>query len=89
MTIYINFLFRQSWAFYRMSYLWYTVTGALVTMSVALVVSLLLPCKTDKLDPVLLAPFIRKYLKKNNSLELCHVQVTKHDEKIITSTTTS
>lgn len=48
---------------YRLSYLWYTVTGALVTMTIGLVVSLISSEKVEKLDPMLLAPFIRKLLK--------------------------
>ncbi|XP_071876026.1 sodium-coupled monocarboxylate transporter 1 isoform X1 [Bombus fervidus] len=50
-------------ALYRLSYLWYTVTGALVTMTIGLVVSLISSEKVEKLDPMLLAPFIRKLLK--------------------------
>ncbi|XP_034183348.2 sodium-coupled monocarboxylate transporter 1 [Osmia lignaria lignaria] len=52
-------------ALYRLSYLWYTVTGALVTMSVGLAVSLVSSENVEKLDPMLLAPFIRKLLKKS------------------------
>ncbi|XP_031774875.1 sodium-coupled monocarboxylate transporter 1 [Apis florea] len=50
-------------ALYRLSYLWYTVTGALVTMTIGLVVSLISSENIEKLDPMLLAPFIRKLLK--------------------------
>ncbi|XP_011311839.1 sodium-coupled monocarboxylate transporter 1 [Fopius arisanus] len=61
------------WALYRLSYLWYTVTGALVTMSVALVVSIFSSSRIEKIDPMLLAPFIRKYLKTGDDLETCRV----------------
>ena len=63
------------WALYRLSYLWYTVTGALVTMSVALFVSIFTPARVEKLDPMLVAPFVRKYLKNFEATELCQIQV--------------
>nr|XP_012134657.1 PREDICTED: sodium-coupled monocarboxylate transporter 1-like isoform X3 [Megachile rotundata] len=53
-------------ALYRLSYLWYTITGALVTMSVGLAVSLVSSEDVEKVDPMLLAPFIRKLLKKSS-----------------------
>lgn len=58
---------REPWTLYRLSYLWYTVTGALVTMSVGLVVSLISSEDVDKLDPMLMAPFLRKYLKRGDA----------------------
>jgi hypothetical protein len=48
---------------YRLSYLWYTVAGTLVTMCVGLLVSFVSSENVDKLDPALMAPFIRKYLR--------------------------
>ncbi|XP_076642731.1 sodium-coupled monocarboxylate transporter 1 [Halictus rubicundus] len=53
-------------ALYRLSYLWYTVTGALVTMSVGLLVSLISSQNVEKLDPMLVAPVIRRFLKSSN-----------------------
>ncbi|KZC10252.1 Sodium-coupled monocarboxylate transporter 1 [Dufourea novaeangliae] len=53
-------------ALYRLSYLWYTVTGALVTMCVGLVVSLVSSENVEKLDPMLLAPCIRRFVKTSN-----------------------
>lgn len=58
--------FREPLALYRLSYLWYTVTGALVTMTIGLVVSLISSENIEKLDPMLLAPFIRKLLKTSD-----------------------
>ncbi|XP_066591504.1 sodium-coupled monocarboxylate transporter 2-like isoform X3 [Prorops nasuta] len=55
--------FTKPWAIYRLSYLWYTVVGALVTMSVGLAISLFSSQNIKQLDPALLAPFIRKYLR--------------------------
>ncbi|KOC64219.1 Sodium-coupled monocarboxylate transporter 1 [Habropoda laboriosa] len=52
---------------YRLSYLWYTLTGALVTMSIGLVVSRITSEDVEKLDPMLLAPFIRKLLKNKET----------------------
>lgn len=57
-------LLPEPLALFRLSYLWYTVTGALVTMTVGLLVSLVSSQDVEKVDPMLLAPFIRKWLKK-------------------------
>ncbi|CAD6230585.1 GSCOCG00006833001-RA-CDS, partial [Cotesia congregata] len=65
----------ETWAIYRVSYLWYTVTGALVTMSIGLMVSIISSESVNKLDPKLVAPFLRKYFKTDNSIELHQVQV--------------
>ncbi|CAK9798458.1 Sodium-coupled monocarboxylate transporter 1 [Anthophora plagiata] len=54
-------------ALYRLSYLWYTVTGALVTMTIGLIVSCITSENVEKLDPMLLAPFIRRLLKNKQS----------------------
>jgi len=54
---------RESWALFRLSYLWYTMTGALVTISVGLIVTLITSEDIEKLDPMVVAPFVRKYLK--------------------------
>lgn len=62
---------------YRLSYLWYTSVGALVTISIALVVSVFTPARPDKLDPMLVAPFLRKYMKGVDVNELCQVQVSR------------
>lgn len=61
-------------ALYRLSYLWYTVTGALVTMSVGLAVSLISSENVDKLDPMLLAPCIRRFIR-NPDKEVQQVEV--------------
>ncbi|XP_046614601.1 sodium-coupled monocarboxylate transporter 1-like [Neodiprion virginianus] len=53
----------EPWALYRLSYLWYTLAGALVSMSVGLLVSIVSSQDTKKLDPLLVAPFVRRYLK--------------------------
>ncbi|KAK0166794.1 hypothetical protein PV327_004277 [Microctonus hyperodae] len=69
----------EPWALFRLSYLWYTVTGALVTMTVGLVVSIVSSEKIEKLDPMLVAPFIRKYLRNTEITELCQVQTASRD----------
>ncbi|XP_015600150.1 sodium-coupled monocarboxylate transporter 1 isoform X2 [Cephus cinctus] len=68
----------ESWSVYHISYLWYTVTGALVTISVGLLVSLISSEDVQNLDPMLLAPFIRKYLKKRDK-SLHQVKVSKQE----------
>lgn len=54
---------REPLALFRLSYLWYTTTGAIVTISVGLIVTLITSEDIEKLDPMVVAPFIRKYLK--------------------------
>ncbi|VEN34324.1 unnamed protein product [Callosobruchus maculatus] len=49
---------------YRISYLWYTLIGVILSISVGLIVSFLTtPQDSNKVDPKLLAPFIRKYIQ--------------------------
>ncbi|XP_014234000.1 sodium-coupled monocarboxylate transporter 1-like [Trichogramma pretiosum] len=52
----------ETWAVYRLSYLWYTVAGTIVTVGISLLVSLVSSQDSKKLDPALVAPFLRKYL---------------------------
>ncbi|XP_034940823.1 sodium-coupled monocarboxylate transporter 1-like isoform X1 [Chelonus insularis] len=68
----------EPWAIYRLSYLWYTVFGALVTISIGLIVSIIFPERHKKLDPMLVAPFIRRFLKntKPHFTELSQVEVS-------------
>lgn len=76
-------------ALYRLSYLWYTVTGALVTMTIGLVVSLISSENIEKLDPMLLAPFIRKLLKTSDkesqqeagNLEINNLEIRRTGEE--------
>ncbi|XP_036149264.1 sodium-coupled monocarboxylate transporter 1 isoform X2 [Monomorium pharaonis] len=81
---------EEPWALYRISYLWYTITGALVTMGVGLIVTLITSEDVDKLDPMLVAPFVRKYLKtskKDIALEeLQQIKVAKSNEKMASCT---
>ncbi|XP_071640868.1 sodium-coupled monocarboxylate transporter 1, partial [Temnothorax longispinosus] len=81
---------EEPWALYRLSYLWYTMTGALVTMSVSLIVTLITSEDVEKLDPMLVAPFVRKYLKTSRkdvaSEELHQVKVAKSNEKVASCT---
>ncbi|CAL1679277.1 unnamed protein product [Lasius platythorax] len=75
---------EEPWALYRLSYLWYTMTGALVTISVGLIVTLITSQNVEKLDPMLLAPFVRKYVNtssKDVTLEELHqVKITKSEK---------
>lgn len=64
---------------FRLSYLWYTMTGTIVTIGVGLLVTLITSQNIEKLDPMLVAPFMRKYvstMKKDVALkELQQVKV--------------
>lgn len=53
----------EPWALYRLSYLWYTMTGALVSIGIGFLVSLISYQDTKKLNPLLVAPFVRRFLK--------------------------
>lgn len=46
-----------------------------MTMSIGLIVSIISSENVNKLDPTLVAPFLRKFLKTDNSIELHQVQV--------------
>ncbi|XP_032680884.1 sodium-coupled monocarboxylate transporter 1-like [Odontomachus brunneus] len=71
---------------YRLSYIWYTLIGAVVTMSIGLLVTLITSEDVEKLDPMLLAPFVRKFLKtssRNIATEKLHqIEITKSDIKM-------
>ncbi|XP_025261690.1 sodium-coupled monocarboxylate transporter 1-like [Camponotus floridanus] len=78
---------EEPWALYRLSYLWYTMTGALTTITVGLIVTLITSQNVEKLDPMLLAPFMRKYLKTSSKdvlSEELQIKITKSekDEKM-------
>lgn len=50
-----------------MSYLWYTLLGAIVSMSVGLVTSFFTnPTDPASLDPMLVSPVIRHFLPKKS-----------------------
>lgn len=49
---------------YRLSYLWYTLVGAAVSMTIALLTSFIFrPLDPKDVDPELLAPFVRRLIK--------------------------
>ncbi|GAB1869712.1 Sodium-coupled monocarboxylate transporter 1 [Camponotus japonicus] len=72
---------EEPWALYRLSYLWYTMTGALMTITVGLIVTLITSQNVEKLDPMLLAPFMRKYLK-TSSKDIPSEELQIKDEKM-------
>ncbi|GAB1869716.1 Sodium-coupled monocarboxylate transporter 1 [Camponotus japonicus] len=72
---------EEPWALYRLSYLWYTMTGALMTITVGLIVTLITSQNVEKLDPMLLAPFMRKYLK-TSSKDVPSKELQIKDEKM-------
>nr|CAH7758335.1 unnamed protein product [Callosobruchus chinensis] len=54
----------EEYMFYRLSYLWYCLVGTFVALFVGMLVSFLTqPTDPRDIDPKLLAPFIRKYIK--------------------------
>jgi hypothetical protein len=66
-TRHVILYYSEAFALYRMSYLWYTLLGAIVSMSVALVTSFLTnPNDPASLDPMLVSPVIRRFLPKKS-----------------------
>ncbi|CAH1994601.1 unnamed protein product [Acanthoscelides obtectus] len=54
----------EEYMFYRLSYLWYCLVGTFVALFVGMLVSFVTkPNDPRDVDPKLLAPFIRKYIK--------------------------
>ena len=57
--------YSEVFPLYQLSYLWYTLLGAIVSMTVALIASFFTnPTDPASLDPVLLSPVIRRFLPK-------------------------
>ncbi|XP_014479507.1 PREDICTED: sodium-coupled monocarboxylate transporter 1-like [Dinoponera quadriceps] len=72
-------------AVFRLSYIWYTMIGALLTISISFLATLITSQDVEKLDPMLLAPFIRKYFKsssRNMATEKHQIEITKSDLKM-------
>lgn len=56
-----------NFAIYRISYMWYTLLGALITIAVAAIVSFITGFNNPReMDAKLFAPFIRKWLRLND-----------------------
>jgi hypothetical protein len=61
----ITICYSEVFPLYRMSYLWYTLLGTIVSMTVALIASFFMnPIDPSSLDPALLSPVIRRFLPK-------------------------
>ncbi|KAH8262107.1 hypothetical protein KR038_007281 [Drosophila bunnanda] len=73
---------------YRISYLYFTLFGALVTISVALVTSLLLrESNLDAVDTRLLTPFVRRWLERRRHRQRSVVpQPRQKSDKLETTT---
>lgn len=57
---------EPAFAIYHISYMWYTLFGALLTMTVATIVSFIFGANDPhKMDPKLLTPFVRHLLRKD------------------------
>ncbi|XP_058447628.1 sodium-coupled monocarboxylate transporter 1-like [Malaya genurostris] len=62
-------------AIYHISYLWYTMMGALITIVLAVIVSFLVgPNNPDELNPKLFAPFIERILNRRRRRKAAHSQ---------------
>jgi len=62
--------YSEVFPLYRISYLWYTLLGAIVSMTVALIASFFTnPIDPASLDPVLLSPIIHRFLPKKEVKE--------------------
>ena len=59
------YIYRQSWSIFQISYLLYTITGFSITIIASLLATIFTSSDLDKIDPILVAPFMRKYLKSN------------------------
>lgn len=58
---------EPEFAIYHISYMWYTLLGALLTITVSTIASFLIgPNDPYKIDPKLLAPFVRRILRKDS-----------------------
>lgn len=74
----VPLLFCSVFALYRLSYLWYTMLGTLVTVVVGMVVSLFTtPQDPCSLHPDLLAPPVRTFLDllPNNIKEMLNLPI--------------
>lgn len=53
---------------YNISYLYYTMVGALITITVALIVSFCMGFNgINRVDPKLLSPFVRRWLERRKT----------------------
>lgn len=65
-VIIIPFFFREVFALYRISYIWYTALGAVVAISVAGILTLIFGGNDPKsVPPELLTPFVRRRIHGN------------------------
>lgn len=59
----------QEKSLYNLSYLYYTIFGAIITCLIALIYSMIFGFRDpDTVDPALLAPFLRRYFKPKEAL---------------------
>lgn len=60
----ILYFYSETFMLYRLSYLWYVLVGASVSMTVALLTSFIFqPLDPKDIDPELLAPFVKRLIK--------------------------
>jgi len=68
--LFFSFFFFREEAFYllKISYIWYTLIGALIVLVVGTIVSLITgPQDPDQLDPKLVYPFMRRWIGKKRA----------------------
>lgn len=60
-------IYSEIFMLYRLSYLWYTLVGATVSMIIALITSFIFqPLNPKDVNPELLAPFVKRLIKPRN-----------------------
>lgn len=66
---------EPEFALYHISYLWYTLMGALITIVIALIVSFLVgPNNPDEMNPKLFSPFVARILDRRRRRKVAHSQ---------------
>ncbi|XP_029732697.1 sodium-coupled monocarboxylate transporter 1-like [Aedes albopictus] len=66
---------EPEFALYHISYLWYTLMGALITIVIAVIVSFLVgPNKPDEMDSKLFSPFVARILDRRRRRKAVHSQ---------------
>lgn len=66
---------NQDFAIYRISYMWYTLLGALITIIVAAIISIISGFNNPReMNPKLFAPFIRNVLRLNERHEVATIE---------------
>ncbi|XP_035777396.1 sodium-coupled monocarboxylate transporter 1-like [Anopheles albimanus] len=69
---------------YRISYLWYTTLGALITIVIAVIVSFLVGANNpDEMNPNLFSPFIQRILQRRRIAARAHLEMVSSGKQKI------